>query len=163
MTALMLFFVAGYQLSFSDTLQLSSQIDEKENKLNWLKQKEKELPALKAKMLEFEMAYSNEDSSSVRDRLTAYISDFAERNNCLVTEIPVNSSFRNDRLKVQTNTFTIRGTFFDLLSLLYSLENEYKYVSKIMSAKFFTIRDVQTKKKNLYLTLVTQSFKQKEK
>lgn len=160
---LFLFFVIGYKFSFSDTFTVMKEIDEKQEKLRWLKEKEKELPALKAKMAEFERAYSKTDSSAIRDKLTAYISDFAENNECLVTEIPVNSSFKNDNLNVQTNTFTVKGNFHNLLSLLYELENKYKYVAKIMSAKFYTIKDLQTKRKNLYLTMVTQSFEQKTK
>lgn len=158
---LVLFFFLGYQFSFSDTFLLLSEIKSKEEKLRWLKEKEKELPALKAKMEEFENAYSKNDSTAVRDKLTAYISDFAEKNACLVTEIPVNSSFKNDNLNVQTNTFTIKGNFFSLLILLHKMENDYKYVSKIMSARFFSIPDMQTKQKKLYLTLITQSFEQK--
>jgi hypothetical protein len=159
--ALALFLVAGYRFSFADTFRVMKEIKEKEAKLQWLKEKEKELPALKAKMIEFEKAYAKGDSTAVRDKLTAYISDFAEKNNCLVTEIPVNSSFKNDKLNVQTNTFTIKGNFYSLVSLLYKLEYDYKYVSKIMSAKFFTLKDLQTKKKNLYLTMITQTFEQK--
>ena len=157
-----LFLYLGYQFSFSDTFVLKGEIKEKENKLTWLKEKEKELPVLRAKMEEFEKAYSKNDSSAVRDKLTAYISEFAEQNACLVTEIPTNSSFKNDNLNVQTNTFTIRGDFKDLLSLLYTLENDYKYIAKIMSAQFHAIKDLQAKKKNLYLTIITQSFEQKK-
>lgn len=160
---LLLFLFIGYQFSFADTFTLAGDISTKEQKLRWLKEKEKELPALQAKMAEFERAYSKGDSTAVRDKLTAYISDFAEKNNCLVTEIPVNSSFKNDNLNVQTNTFTIKGNFNNLLLLLNRLENDYKYVSKIMSARFFSVRDMQLKKKNLYLTMVTQSFEQKTK
>jgi hypothetical protein len=159
---LVLFFIIGYQFSFSDTFKLVSDIQAKVEKLHWLKEKEKELPVLKSKMAEFERAYSKGDSTAVRDKLTAYISDFAEKNNCLVTEIPLNSSFKNDKLNVQTNTFTVKGNFYNLLALLHKLENEYKYVSKIMSARFFSIKDLQTKRKNLYLTMITQSFEQKK-
>ncbi len=159
--SLFLFLVIAYQFSYSDTFALVNEINEKEQKLRWLQEKEKELPALKIKMTEFEKAYSRNDSSSVRDKLTAGISDFADKNNCLVTEIPLNSLFKNDHLKVQTNTFTIKGNFNNLLSLLYTLENDYKYVAKIMSARFFSIRDIHNKRKNLYLTIITQSFEQK--
>ncbi len=159
--SLFLFFYLGYQFSFSDTLVLKSEIKEKQEKLIWLKEKEKELPVLKAKMAEFERAYAKGDSLSVRDKLTAYISEFADQNSCLVTEIPTNSSFRNDNLRVQTNTFTIKGNFKELLTLLYTLENEHKYLAKIMSAQFYTIKDLQLKRKNLYLTIITQSFEQK--
>jgi len=160
--SLFLFLYFGYRFSFSDTIELKNEIIEKEQKLSWLKEKEKELPILKAKMNEFERAYSNNDSLAVRDKLTAYISEFAEENGCLVTEIPNNSSFNNDNLNVQTNTFTIRGNFKELLNLLFTLENNYKYVAKIMSAQFYTVKDQQAKKKNLYLTIITQSFEQKK-
>ncbi len=158
---LILFLFIGYKFSFSDTFVLKTEIAEKEEKLSWLKEKEKELPQLKAKMAEFEKAYAKGDSLAVRDKLTAFISEFAEQRACLVTEIPSNSSFKNDNLNVQTNTFTIKGGFHELLTLLNYLESDYKYVAKIMSAKFYTITDLQAKKKSLYLTIITQSFEQK--
>lgn len=151
----------SYSLSFSKTFILQKEINQKETKLSWLKEKEKELPEIRSKMAEFESAYSKNDSIAVRDKLTSYISEFADKNNCLVTEIPTNSSFKNDNLKVQTNTFTIKGSFHNLLLLLNKLENEYRYISKIMSSKFYIVRDVQNKTKNLYLTIITQSFEQK--
>jgi hypothetical protein len=158
---LVLFLYVGYQFSFADTFVLKGEITQKVEKLAWLKEKEKELPLLKAKMEEFEKAYAKGDSIPVRDKLTAYISEFAEQNYCLVTEIPGNSSFRNNDLKVQTNTFTVKGNFKELLTLLYTLETEHKYLAKIMSAQFYTVKDLQAKKKSLYLTIVTQSFEQK--
>jgi hypothetical protein len=158
---LILFLFLGYQFSFSDTFRIRKEIENRETRLQWLKQKEKEIPALKAKMEEFEKVYARGDSSSVRDKLTAYISDFAEKNNCLVTEIPHSVSFKNNNLRVQTNTFTIKGSFHQLLNLLHKMENEYKYLSRIMSARFFSVRDMQTKKRYLYLTMTTQAFEQK--
>lgn len=159
---LFLFFIIGYKISFSDTFTIKQEITLKEEKLKWLKEKQEEIPVLTAKMKEFERAYSKGDSTAVRDKLTAYISEFAEKNNCLVTEIPVNSFFKNKNINVQTNIFTIKGNFSSLLSLLHKLEFDYKYVSKVMSAKFFTVRDQELKKRNLYLTLVTQAFEQKK-
>jgi hypothetical protein len=157
----LLFLFVVYEFSLSDTIKLSGDIKEKEQKLSWLKEKEKELPALKARMAEFEKACSKNDSLAVRDKLTAFISDFAEKNNCLVTEIPVNSSFKNENLNIQTNSFTIKGNFNNLLTLLHRLENEYKYVAKIMSSRFYSVKDMESKRKYLYLTIITQSFEQK--
>ncbi|MFO0357015.1 MAG: hypothetical protein ACK50A_08680 [Sphingobacteriaceae bacterium] len=151
----------GYKFSFSETLELRSEIAEKQNKLEWLKEKEKELPVLEQKMREYQKAYSGPDSISVRDKLTAYISEYSEKNNCLVTEIPLKTSYRNDGMKIQTNTFTIKGNFKELLVLLNSLEAKFKFNARIMSAKFHTLVDVQQKRKNLFLTIVTQSFQQK--
>jgi hypothetical protein len=160
--AFLLFLVIGYKLSFHNTIELKNEIKEKEKKIAWLKEKETEIPFLKSKMALIEEAY-NGDSISIRDKLTAFISDFADNNACLVTEIPSYSSYKNGNLNIQTNSFTIRGSFNDLLSLLMAIENKFKVTAKVMSARFFSIKDMQSKRKNLYLTLVTQSFNQLEK
>jgi hypothetical protein len=157
---LLIFFYVGYKMSFNDTLVLKEEISSKQEKLLWLKQKERELPALKAKMFEFEKAYAKNDSLSARDKLTSYISEFAEDNDCLVTEIPINSSFKNNNLRVQTNTFTVKGSFNKLLVLLNTLETKHKYLARVMSAQFYTVTDMRLKKRNLYLTIIAQSFEQ---
>ncbi len=156
-----IFMILAYKLSFAKTFELKKEIAEKESKIAWLKAKEKEIPFLKSKMELIEVVYSN-DSTSIRDKLTAYISDFAENNNCLVTEIPSYTMYKSENLNIQTNIFTIKGRFNDLLSLLMDVETRFKITAKLMSARFFSIKDMQTKRKNLYLTLVTQSFNQEE-
>lgn len=156
--AFVLFLILGYRFSFSDSFALAADMKEKRQKLEWLKEKQKDLPALRQKMEEFGQVYSANDSLAVRDRLTAHISDFAEQNNCLVTYIPANTFYKDENLKVQTNTFTIRGRFADLLTLLNTLETDFRYISRVMSARFYLEQDYQSKRKNLYLTVVTQTF-----
>lgn len=156
-----LFMVVAYKLSFEKTFELKNEIKQKETKIAWLKEKEKEIPFLKSKMQLIEEAYTN-DSTSIRDKLTAYISDFAESNNCLVTEIPSYTAYKSESINIQTNIFTIKGRFNDLLSLLMAVETKFKVTAKLMSARFFSVKDMQTKRKNLYLTLVTQSFNQQD-
>lgn len=156
-----LIMIFGYKLSFYMTFELRSEIKQKEEKLTWLKDREKELPFIRSKMALIEEAYTN-DSISIRDKLTAYISDFAENSGSVVTEIPEYSEYRNANLNIQTNVFTIKGQFNELVRLIYELESKFKVTAKIMSARFFSIKDMQTKRKNLYLTLVTQSFNEIE-
>lgn len=155
-----IFLFVGYGLSFSDTFELAAQVKEKEGKLDWFREKEKELPMLKTKMQEFDKVCSKTDSVEVRDKLTAWISEFAEHNNCLVTEIPANLTFKNKQVNIETNTFTVKGNFHNLLKLLNGLESDCKYVSKIMSSRFHSVKDMQTKRKSLYLTIITQSYRQ---
>jgi uncharacterized coiled-coil DUF342 family protein len=159
MLIFILFVYIGYKVTFKDTFLLSNEINEKQTKIEWLKSKEAEIPAIQKKLNDFEKNYSNSDTTiAVRDKLTAYISLFASQNGCIVTEIPTRSSYKSNNLKVQTNTFTIQGSFKVLLQLLNSLESKHKYLARIMSANFYTITDIQNKRKNLYLTLITQSF-----
>lgn len=156
------FMIIAYKVSFKKTFEYKRVITEKEDKIIWLSEKEKEIPFLKAQMALVEKNYSSKDSTSIRDKLTAYISDFAENNNCTVTEIPVSKDYTGNNLKVETNTFTIEGAFKDLLTLEHQLEEEFKVITKIMSIRFFSVKNNQTKRKHLSLSLITQSFNEIE-
>ena len=155
-----MFLFLAYQIVFSNTIKLYKDINVKKEKLEWLKEKEKEIPELQNQINLFNKAYSSADSSSIRDQLTSYISDYAEENSCLVTEIPEKNLYNGSQLNVQTNKFVVRGTFNSLLKLLLLLETNFNYSAKVVSLKFNSIVDMQTKKTNLYLTIITQSFKQ---
>jgi hypothetical protein len=158
-----LFLVLAYKLSFSETIRNRNEIKQKETKILWLKEKEKEIPFLKAKMELIKKTYKEGDSTSVRDKLTAFISDFAENNGCVVTEIPIGSFYSNGAIVIETNSFTVKGEFKYLLKLQSEIEKEFKLFAKIMSVHFFSIKENQTKRKNLYLNIITQSFHEKNK
>jgi hypothetical protein len=158
--ALLVFLWLGYALSFSKTMALKRENAEKEKKIAWLREKEKEIPFLRSKMALVEKVYAGNDSTALRDKLTAFISDFAVNNQCTVTEIPEHSRFHNGAISVETNIFTVEGRFSDLLRLEREVETRFRILARIMSARFFSIKDPQTKRKNLYLTLITQSFNQ---
>lgn len=155
-----LFMLLAYNIVFSKTFTLYKETKIKKEKLEWLKEKEKEIPALQSQMALLNKAYNSSNSSSIRDQLTAFISDYAERNNCIVTAIPEKSFYASSELNVQTNKFIIKGNFGNLLQLLNALEKQYNYTAKVVSVKLYTTKDLQTKQTNLYLALVTQSFKQ---
>lgn len=155
-----LFMLLAYIIVFSKTVSLYKETKAKQEKLSWLKEKEKEIPALQSQMALLDKAYSSSDSSSIRDQLTAFISDYAEQNNCIVTAIPEKSLYSKSQLNVQTNQFVVKGNFSHLLQLLFTLEKEYNYTAKVVSVKWYSMKDLQTKQTSLYLSLITQSFKQ---
>lgn len=157
-----LFMLLAYNIVFSKTFVLFRDNKIKLEKLSWLKEKEKEIPALQAQMNLLDKAYNSPDSSSIRDQLTAFISDFAERYECVVTEIPQKSFYSSSQLNVQTNKFVVKGSFHQLLRLLNAVESNFNYTAKVVSAKYYSVKDLQTKKTNLYLSLITQSFRQHE-
>lgn len=159
----MLFLLLAYSLSFLKTIKLFKETNIKKEKLAWLKEKEKEIPALQSQMALLDKAYNSSDSSSIRDQLTAFISDYAEENSCVVTEIPMKSFYSSSQLNIQTNKFVIKGQYKSLLQLMLNVESHYNYTAKVVSAKFQSVKDLQTKQTHLYLTLITQSFRQHEK
>lgn len=159
----LLFLLLAYSLSFSKTIKLFKETKIKQEKLAWLKEKEKEIPALQSQMALLDKAYNSSDSSSIRDQLTSFISEYAELNDCVVTEIPQKSFYSSSQLNIQTNKFVIKGNFKSLLQLMLNVESHYNYTAKVVSAKFQSVKDLQTKQTNLFLTLITQSFRQHEK
>ena len=159
MALFLVLLLVSYKLVFAKTFILMNENKDMSEKLSWLKDKEKELPKIQKQIVLLEKNFGA-DSMSIRDQLTAYISDFSTNNNCIVTEIPNKSFYVNTDLNVQTNKFIVRGDFKRLLMLLNKIETTYTYSAKIVSAKFYSQIDLQTKKTNLYLELITQSFNQ---
>ena len=158
----LLFMLLAYNIVFSKTIILFKENKIKQEKLIWLKEKEKEIPLLQSQMELLDKAYNSSDSSSIRDQLTAFISDFSESHGCTVTEIPEKSFYSSSQLNVQTNKFVVKGKFHQLLQLLNAVETNYNYTAKVVSAKYYSVKDLQTKQTNLYLSLITQSFRQHE-
>lgn len=154
------FLILSYIFSFSKTIKLFKDTKIKHEKLIWLKEKEKEIPAIQSQMNLLNKAYRTSDSSSIRDQLNAFISDFSENNHCWVTEIPEKNSYHGSQLDVQTNQFVIKGSFHELLKLLNAVETNFNYSAKVVSVKFYSLKDLQSKKTNLFLKIITQSFRQ---
>lgn len=157
-----LLLVLAYVMVFSKTVHLGREVETKQIKIAWLKEKEKEIPLLQSQMNLLDKAYNTGDSGSIRNKLTSFISDFAEKHGCLVTEIPKKSYFSGSQLNVQTNKFVIKGNFNRLLLLLNTLEKSYQYTARVASAKFYSTRNQQNKQVDLYLLVVTQSFRQRD-
>lgn len=154
--------IVAYVLVFSRTFALFKETRVKQEKLAWLKEKEKEIPLLQSQMALLDKAYNSSDSSSIRDQLTAFISDFAEQHDCVVTEIPEKAFYASSQLNIQTNKFVVKGKYHQLLRLLDAVESNYNYTAKVVSVKYYSLKDLQTKQTNLYLAMITQSFRQHE-
>lgn len=157
-----LIMLLAYLIVFSKTIALFKDTKVKQEKLTWLKEKEKEIPLLQSQMALLDKAYNSGDSSSIRDQLTAFISDFAEQHECVVTEIPQKTLYASSELNIQTNKFVVRGKYHQLLQLLDAVETNYNYTAKVVSVKYYSTKDLQTKQTNLYLAMITQSFRQHE-
>ena len=82
-----LILLLAYVIVFSKTIALFRDTKGKQEKLSWLKEKEKEIPLLQSQMALLDKAYNSADSSSIRDQLTAFISDFAEQHDLSLIHI----------------------------------------------------------------------------
>ena len=155
---LLAFFIVAYKFSFSQTLDNRKESSEKEKKIAFFKTREKEIPVLKKKLAHIEQLVKNSHAAPVRDRLTAFISAYAENNDCTVMEIPHAEFYKSAGNFIETNTFAIRGRFKTLLSLEHLLEKTFKSTARIMSVRYQALSNHRKKTKELYLTIITQSF-----
>lgn len=149
----------GYEFLFSEIMYLNREVESKEEKIQWLSDKESELPLLKLKMQEFEKIYHTTDTSEIRAQLMAYIANYTETGNCILVSMPKPAVFAGSNLIVQTNSFTLTGDFKSLLQLLSQIEKHFQFLARIVSAKFYTQKTGTEKMPSLYLAVVTQSFK----
>jgi hypothetical protein len=154
----LLFLLVAYNFSVTRTLELRKDITEKSQKIDWLREKEEEIPFLKAKIASIERSYNSNDSSSVRDKLTAFISDFSETHQCTVTDIPVCKVYKKDNMTMETNFFTVSGRYHELLKLQHEVETKFRYITKLRSVRFFSIKEINTKRKKLFMTITAQSI-----
>lgn len=161
--SLILFLFAFYKFSLSETINLLNLTNKNEEKLSWLKSKEKQIPFIKANLTKYENAYSGNELIFVREKLTKYISDFANKNNgCIVVEIPVNNFINIENLIVETNAYTVKGNYHQLLKLLSEMELNFKYLAKIVNIRFFVSTDRNFNKKQLFITIITQTYRKNE-
>ena len=77
--AFVLFLFFAYHFSISKTITIINDINLKQEKLVWLKSKEKEIPFLQSQIAILDKVYTYKDSSSIRDQLTQFISDNSEK------------------------------------------------------------------------------------
>ena len=61
-----IFLIVGYKFSFSETIKNYSEISEKESKIEWLVQKENELPVIREKMAKISRKLTGEEKCIYR-------------------------------------------------------------------------------------------------
>ncbi len=155
----LLFMVLGYFLSFSKTIQLYNENEVLENNLAEasvapsiiLKSKE-ELRVLD----QYLRAYAF-DSLINQELLLAEVSDFCMKNNLIIYSFPHHTSQEKKNFVIHTNVIEAKGSYKNLLNLVYYLEQEIK-IGRISSVKFERFLEKKTKKAYLTVKIYVQSI-----
>ncbi|WP_040254163.1 hypothetical protein [Psychroserpens mesophilus] len=93
--------------------------------------------------------------SEVQEMILDFISKYGKVIN--ISSIQDTHIINDSEFRVYTNVIEIEGSYFDLVPMLYKIEQEF-IVSKVVSAKFFSIKNYRTNSKRLYLELIFQNY-----
>lgn len=98
------------------------------------------------------------EDSEIREALLGKVGAYCNKNYTSLTELsnPIYSQFKD--FQIETNIFTIEGSFKKLLSFAYLLEQKHR-IGKLISIDFYSEEDYRTKEKKLYMTLYIQNLK----
>jgi hypothetical protein len=98
------------------------------------------------------------DSTGDEDRFIEVITNFCQKNNVTLKELPKVIETEEQKFTVQTNVVIAEGSYKDLLRLIYQLEKKEK-VGRIVSAQFKSYINNKTKRLTLSLTIYLQNLK----
>lgn len=100
-------------------------------------------------------------AGNVQQALLGVITGYCKEHNTVLREFPKTVYNEEKDFMVETNVFTVEGNFFELLKLVYLLEQENR-IGKISSARFFVKKDLKTHTTGLNATIYLQNIKKPE-
>ena len=99
-----------------------------------------------------------DSSQSVHDFLISVLSKYCKENNTILKSFPETSTFTQGNFEIQTNSFTVQGSFVNLLQLVYLLEQKHR-TGKLSSVNFQSAKDMDSQKVVLTATVYLQTVK----
>jgi hypothetical protein len=97
-------------------------------------------------------------TDDIQQSLLGTITEYCKEHNTVLREFPKTVYHEEKDLAVETNVFTVEGSFARLLRLVYLLEQESRS-GRISSAKFFMKKDPKTHTSALNVTIYLQNLK----
>lgn len=101
---------------------------------------------------------SESRAGNVRQVLLGVVTGYCSSENVILREFPGAVYQEKKDFAIETNVFTIEGSFAKLLRLVYLLEHEQK-IGKASSVKFFIKKDIRTGATALVATVYLKNIK----
>ncbi len=108
---------------------------------------------------ELDQLQGNTFNLNNKEALLGEITRFCEKNNLLIVNLPVASTYEEGNYEVESRALDVQGGFKDILELVYLIEYQ-KSLGVVSSLRFVTKKDPRTKKKRLTGHLVLRSINQ---
>lgn len=155
----MLSLFVAYQLAFSKTIDIKEQV----NRLEEQNIGSKELAVITASLRQREknadsiLQKNNIKSNSVQNNLLEFLNNSSLKNDFAIADFKEPHTIRDNNLTTTSFQFTIKGSFKELLKVIYNLEQNYNFGS-ITHVNFEKKRDYRKQRDYLECFVVVESF-----
>jgi len=148
---------ACYKKTYKHIFEAKIQLNLVESKLNKANNSYNEVYMLKNEIRNLDNIIGGQSKTpeQVQQRILEFVSDYHD--NIKISSIEDTHIINEDEFRIYTNSIEVEGSYFDLIPLMYNIEQEFK-VSRVVSAKLFSIKNYRTNSKLLYLKLIFQNY-----
>ncbi|MBC8756049.1 hypothetical protein H2O64_15330 [Kordia sp. YSTF-M3] len=145
-----------YKKTYSPIFQLRSELQVSEKLMTNSEASLEEIQALQHELNGLDMIIGNsENHAFIQQKILRFITNRSL--NISVISMEDTHVFEEKIFTVFTNKIVLKGTYENLLKLMYMMEKEFA-ASKIASAKFVSKKDYNTNKTELLLELYFQNY-----
>ena len=155
-----LFLFIAYYLAFGKTILLYRQCSSMKQQLSTLSDAPNRYSALEKKLSELDQMLGGRQLSDTNTQqvLLNAITNYCQSSKTILREFPKAISKKENEYMVETNFFTVEGSFVKLLNLVYLLEQKER-IGRLASVMFQAKQDVRTKVLSLNATIYVQNVK----
>jgi hypothetical protein len=151
-----------YYLAIGKTIELRNQCIDLNEELVLIEDAPGKMDLLNSEVKQIEnlIGGNNNDDGDFRQFLLEKTSYYCESNNVEIKEIPEPITADHNEYEILTHTIILKGDFQKLNNFIYEMEQKMK-VRNITSVRFYIIKDLQSKKEELHLTMYFRNAKKK--
>lgn len=159
---LVLFCLIAYKLSISKTIDAWKLTRDLSEKVITLDDAPEKIQQLREQIGVFDnlIGSSAKDSMETRQRILEKTGSFSSENNIMLVNFADPMIVDKGTYSLETNIVVIEGGFHKLVQYVYNMENNWN-PGKVVSTRFFTVKDLKNQEKKLYANVYIQKVKKK--
>lgn len=148
--------VVAYKRAVSQTLQVLNNIEVVEEQLSSLENSDQKKNQLMQELhaIESIIGISSIEGNELQLDL---INAVSKNNQVELYQFPVSHEALNSNVRITTLSYTVKGTYWDLVRFIYNLEKDIKK-AKVVSVKLEKIKSYRTQEIELYATIYFQNY-----
>ncbi len=160
LTVFVLLLILSYSLAVKKTFQLKRICKDLKSKIGQVDNAPELISKLSARLNQIDdiVGTSLETKVDIQDLIIDEVSHYCQQQNINFRELPARHTFNEKDYLVETHIVRIQGGFKKLVKLLYLIENEYN-LGRVSSTRFFTTKNIKTKRTELLLEIYIQNIK----
>ena len=149
-----------YQVAFKSTFQSAKNCRNMKDKARLANEMPQKAANLRMELTRLNKEYFDNISglNDAHEVILEKLSRLSSQYSTSVTGYPAKHIYETSFVQAETHTAILKGSFIDLLHVLYQLEVNER-VGRIASVEYYTETDYKTKMTNLYSRIYIQNFR----